>query len=318
VVALRGFTDLRYKLQQRDHRFEAEARIEISRSIAEVAALLAIGLIFHSYWAVVVAAYTNAIVQVLLSHLGAPEPYRLAPRKRLLALVGKFSAPIYFNAALLLVAIQGDRLVVATLFEKSELAFYTVACAISQGLTVVINRVTMNLLLPRMTSKDLTFEARREQVNRLGLGMIALSTGFLIVMTVVGPSVTRLVYGGRYHGLVAIIYASSIVNMIQIEQVWASTLLMANGRTAPLPVITLMRATALPIAIIFAKTGSSLLAIPLAFAVGSAFSLATSYFTSFPLRLVGKRLIAFSFARTTLLIAAGPALATVFPVGGAG
>lgn len=317
VVALRGFVDLRYKLQQRAHRFEAEARIEISRSAAEVVVLLATALIFHSYWAVIAGAYVNAVTHLLLSHRAAAEPYRLAPRKRLLGLVGKFSSPIYVNAALLLAAIQGDRLVVATLFDKSELAFYTVACAISQGLMVVLNRITTSLLLPRMASKVVTFEARRRQVNRLGLAMIALSTAFLICMTIFGPLVTPVVYGARYHGLVAIIFASSIVNMIQIEQVWVTTLLMANGRTASFPVITVMRASAVPIAIVFAKIGASLLAIPLAFAVGAAFSLAATYYATSSLKLIDRRLIALSFARTVLFIAAAPALATAFHVGGA-
>ena len=148
VVAIRGFIDLRYKLQQRFHHFGHEARIELLRSIAEVLVLFVVAWIFRTYWAVIAGAYANAVVQVLLSRLGTSEPYRLVPRKRLIGLVGRFSTPIYFNATLLLAAVQGDRLVVATLFAKSELAFYTVACAIGQGLTVVLGRIVGAILLP--------------------------------------------------------------------------------------------------------------------------------------------------------------------------
>jgi O-antigen/teichoic acid export membrane protein len=316
VVALRGLVDLRYKLQQRVHRFDAEAQIELSRSAVELVVLLSVALIFRSYWAVIVGAYANALTQTLLSHMRDKQPYRLTPRKRLLPLVGRFSTPIYFNAVIAFVAIQGDRLVVAGLFSKTDLAFYTVACAIGQGLTVVLTRLGSIILLPRMTARDQTFEVRRRQVNGICLGVILLSTAFFIGMTIFGPLVTRLAYGAKYHGLLPIIFASSVVNMVQVEQTCAATLLMANAKTLSLPAITIMRASAMPITIVAAKLGAPMTAIPLAFAVGTTLSLAVAYYAILPLKLIDGRLIAISFARTAILIVIGVALAATYPVGG--
>jgi O-antigen/teichoic acid export membrane protein len=316
VVALRGFVNLRYKLQQRSHRFGSEARLEVSRSAAELLVLLTCVLMFHSYWAVIAGAYANAAVQVLLSHMGQQTSYGFAPRKRLISLVGAFSRPIYTNAVIAFVAIQGDRLVVASLFTKSDLAFYTVACSIGQGLTVLLTRIAGTILLPRMTSRAMTLEQRRKQISTLCLTMIAVSTVFLAAMAIFGPFATLLVYGARYHGLIAVIFASSIVNMVQVEQSCASTLLIANARTVSLPIITLMRASALPIAILATKLGAPLSAVPLAFAVGTTLSLAVNYYVLVPLKLVDSRVIAISFIRTALLLMVGVALAMAFPVGG--
>ena len=314
VVALRGFIDLRYKLQQRHHRFEAEARIEFFRAAVEVVVLFAVAWIFHSYWAVIAGAYANAAVQVFLSRLGSLRPYQMKPRRKLVGLVGRFSTPIYLNAVFLLAAIQGDRLIVAALFLKSELAFYTVACAIGQGLTVVLGRIIGITLLPRFASATSNLSGHRRQANRVFLAIVMLSTAFLVAMTLCGPTLTRLVYGNRYQGLVAIIFASSIVNMIQIEQAFSNMLLIANGKTASIPLITLMRASALPLAVVFAKFGASLLAIPLAFAIGTALSLAMNYRAASSLNLIDGKLVTLSFLRIIFLIALAPVLASMFPI----
>ena len=316
VVGLRGFIDLRYKLQQRAHRFDAEARIEVVRALVEAAVLLGGTLLFHSYWVVLAGAYANAVVQVGMSYLADARHYNARPKLRLMGMVGKFSTPIYLNAALLFAAVQGDRMVVATLFAKSDLAFYTVACAIGQGLTVVLNRITTSMLLPKLARRDGDPTLRRRRANQLGFAMLGLSTAFLVAMTLGGPLATQLIYGFRFHGLLPIIYASSIVNMIQVEQAWVSTLLMANGRTSSFPITTVMRASAVPVAILFTQVGASLLAVPMAFAVGAALSLATTYYAARSLRLIDRRLILGSLGRIVALIAAAPALAAAFPVGG--
>jgi hypothetical protein len=109
-----------------------------------------------------------------------------------------------------------------------------------------------------------------------------------------------MLYGPAYANLQALIFASAIVQMIQLEQGWLTTLLMANGLTARFPMITVMRAAAFPAAILFVSMGMSLLAIPLAFALGAALSLASSYHAARRLKLIDRRLVIVSFTRICL------------------
>ncbi len=309
VVALRGFVNLSYKLQQRDHRFERETYIDTARFSADLAATFVVAITTHSYWAVLAGAYVNAVVQLVMSHLLANRSYSFSPRRSVVALVARFSTPIYINAALLFAANAGDRMVVAAMFSKRQLALYAAACAIGQGVSGLGNRMTMSLLLPILSQRTGALAERRRRANGLGLLMIAGSLVFLLVMAFLGAPAVRLIYGPAYGGLRNIIFASSIMQMIQLEQGWLTTLLMANGRTSYFPLITSMRATAFPAAILFAAMGLSILSIPLAFALGAALSLAVSYYAARPTDLVDRRLIVASFARIAVATAVVGALA---------
>jgi O-antigen/teichoic acid export membrane protein len=304
VVSLRGLVDLSYKLQQREHRFETETIIDTARFSADLVTTALIAVFFHSFWAVIAGAYANALMQLTMSHLSVRGQYSFRPRQRLINLVGRFSLPIYLNAAILFAAVQGDRMVVAAAFSKPQLALYAAACAIGQGVTALLTKITMNMLLPIMSARNRPLPERRRTANQLGLIVIAISLLFMLVMSTVGPELVRILYGSRYTGLQNIIFASAIVQMIQIEQGWLTTLLMANGLTAQFPKITIMRASAFPAAALFIYAGLSILAIPLAFALGAAASLIVSYRLARPLGIIDRRLFVASLLRITLTIGA--------------
>jgi O-antigen/teichoic acid export membrane protein len=309
VVTLRGLVDLSYKLQQRKHRFESETIIDTCRYTADLAVTATVALLTHSFWCVVIGAYVNAFVHLAMSHFMSVQPYSFRPRRQLVSLVGRFSTPIYINAALLLAAMQGDRLVVAAMFSKSELAMYAAAGAIGQGIVGVAGKITTSMLLPVLAAPKATFSDRKRQTNWLGLAFIVASLIFVLGMSTAGPAVVRLLYGKSYGGLTTIIFAAAIVQMIQIEQGWLTTLLMANGLTKQFPLITIMRAAAFPIAILCVSLGYSILAIPMAFAVGAAMSLASSYYAARSLKLIDRRLIIASFIRIIVATAAIAVLA---------
>jgi hypothetical protein len=100
------------------------------------------------------------------------------------------------------------------------------------------------------------------------------------------------------------VFAAAIFQMVQIQQSWLTSLLIANGLTSRFPLITLMRAVAFPTAIAFRLMGFSLVCIPLAFAFGATLSLGVSYKAARPLGLIAKPIIAVSFASIAVAIAA--------------
>lgn len=304
VIVLRGFVNLDYKLEQRKNRFGFETKIDIARFTVEFLVLLFVALATRSYWAVVIGAYANSLIHLLTSHAMARGKYSFIPRRRVVGLVGRFSTPIYINAALLLAAMQGDRLVIAASFNSHQLALYAAACALGQGAIALLSKVIMNVFLPMFSRVLEQGHAARANINRVGLLLIIGSVVFVVGLTVAAPPIVALLYGPEYTGLRGIIFASAIVQMIQIEQAWLTTLLMANGLTREFPKITIMRAVAFPIAIAFASWGFDMVAIPLAFAIGALLSLIVSYRAAKPLKLISPYLLAISFSRITLAIAA--------------
>jgi O-antigen/teichoic acid export membrane protein len=237
-----------------------------------------------------------------MSHAWARRPYSFLPRQRLIGLVGRFSVPIYINAAMLFAAMQGDRMVVAAMFSKRQLALYAVACTIGQGVATVTSKVLERLLLPMMSPAGKPLPQRRRQTNRIGALIIGGSLIFLIGISATVPRLSEIVYGPAYTGLRNLVFAAAIFQMVQIQQSWLTSLLIANGLTTPFPRITMMRAVAFPAAVVFVWLGLSLVAIPLAFALGAALSLAVSYHAARSLDLVDKRLTAVSFTLITAAI----------------
>ena len=297
VVIIRGLINLSYKLQQRDHRFEIETIIDISRYSADLLVVTVSAFVFRSYWAALAGTYANALVHAGISHLWRREPrYSFMPRKALLGLVGRFSTPIYINASMLFAAMQGDRMVVAAMFTKNQLALYSVACTVGQGIAQVTGKVSERLLLPIMVARDASKAKRRKIVNAAGVLMIGGSFIFLLSVSTLSPVVTRLIYGPAYHGIRSVVAAAAIFQMIQIQQAWINSVLIGNGITQALPRITMMRASAFPTAVVLVWLGFSIVAIPLAFALGAAGSLAVSFHAARRLELIDRRLMIATFA----------------------
>lgn len=304
VVGLRGFMNLSYKLQQRDRRFGSETIVYGAMFGSDLLVTGCLAFWTHSYWSVLGGAYVNAIAGLVVSHLLATKPYSFAPRARLVKLVSRFSVPIYLNAAILLAAAQGDRLVIAASFSKKDLAFYAAACAMGQGVIALSGRVVMNILLPVLSPRTGTIETRRRNANLVGATIIAGSVVMLAGLTTLGPWAVPLIYGPAFHGLGMLIFASGVIQMIQLEQSWLTTLLMANGLTRDFPRITTLRAIAFPAAFAFVALGFSILAIPLAFAVGATLSLVMSYYSARTLGVIDRRLVAVSFTRIAVCLLA--------------
>jgi O-antigen/teichoic acid export membrane protein len=304
VVSLRGLSNLYFKLQQREHRFESETIIDVGRVAADLASTTIVALWTHNILAVLAGAYANALAQMVISHVLSRGPYSFIPRRALVALVGRFAVPIYINALMLFAAMQGDRMVVGTMFNRQQLAMYAVACTLGAGIATLLSKVIERILLPVMSNRDLPRLERRRQTNLLGAVIIAGSVLFLIGVSLVAPKLIRIIYGPAYIGLGEIVFAAAIFQMVQIQQSWLTSLLIANGLTSRFPLITLMRAVAFPTAIAFRLMGFSLVCIPLAFAFGATLSLGVSYKAARPLGLIAKPIIAVSFASIAVAIAA--------------
>lgn len=314
IVTTRGFANLEYKLQQRDHKFGAEARIRAAMYAAELLVTTVVALWTKSYLAVLAGAYVNAMSQVLLSHFLAKGSYSFMPRGRLVRLVGRFSLPIYLNAALLFASAQGDRVVIAANFSKQQLAFYAAASAIGAGISGLAGAMTMNLMLPRLAPRGGGPGLSARQVSQLTALAIGGSVVFIAGVGVLGPTAVGLLYGPAFAGLGALVFAATMAPMIQLEQSWLTTILLANGLTARFPLITIMRAAAFPAALVMVSLGMSIIAVPLAFALGATLSLAVSYHAARHLKLIDGRLIILSFVRVAVAAAIALLLARSWTV----
>ena len=301
-TTLRGFVNLAIKVQQREHRFDKEAAVDVIRSAAEFATLLAAALLLRSHWAVVAGLTANALAQVVASIALSDGRPAISPGKRPRRLIARFSLPVTWNAAILFLATQADRLVIAHALEPAKLALYAAACAIGQAAATLLSRIISRLFLPIFGAATVGLPAKRRQADRLTLAALAGSFTVAVGLALAVPPLVPLIYGPGFADVRLIVLVSAALQMVQIEQAWLTTLMVGAGATHRFPLITGVRAASLPLILPLLWRLQDMLLVPFALLVGATASLAISYATLARLAVVSPRIAVVALARSAAAI----------------
>lgn len=301
---LRGFSTLEIKAQQRQHRFDHEAKIDVLRTTAELITLLGAALLLPSHWAVVAGLTANAAVQFVASAVLCGRLPRLSFRPRLRRLIARFSIPVTLNAMILFAATQGDRFIIASAFNAGTLALYAAACALGQAVATLLSRIIGRLFLPHFGASTVGHAQKRHQADNLSMLFLIGSFAVAVTLTLAVPPIVPLIYGPAFRDVHHIVAASAALQMLQIEQAWLTTLMVGAGATARFPVITGARALALPLVLpLLWKTGDILL-VPIALTAGAAVSLLISYTTLVGIDVLSRRTAMIGMARAVVTVGA--------------
>lgn len=276
AIILRGFVNLSYKIEQRQRLYGKEVRIDIVRTSAEIIVLSIAAIQLESYWAVVIGYYANSLVALAISHSLAPRRFSLELDSRIIALIGRFCFPILFNAGILFAAIQGDRLLIAAAINPLQLGLYAAACTIGQAAVALASRVTNSMALPLFGAGKHLDPQRQRASDRLIRVYCAVALLFGGGLTAIAPLLVPLIYGPAFSGLGTIIFASACVQMFQLQQTLLSSLMVSIGETRMFPLITGVRAAALPAAFPLLAHSGNVLVVPCALAVGTFIALLIS------------------------------------------
>lgn len=301
-MTARSFSNIGIKLQQRQRRYEQETKVDVLRASAELVALTIAVFFMRSYWAVLIGLSVNAAVQLVASAAICGEPPRISYRPRPARLVARFSSPVIVNSLILFAATQGDRLVIANAFDPARVALYAAACAIGQAGATLLSRVILRVLLPLFGAASVGRPEKRRQADLLTFAVIAASLAIAVGLSLIVPGLVPLIYGPAFSDVRDIVIASAALQMLQIEQAWLTTLMTGAGATAKFPLITGVRALALPLVLpLLWKTANILLA-PFALTIGALASLMLSYRALLALNVLSLQPALLSLIRGALTI----------------
>jgi len=265
---LRAFVHLDYRLAERELRLWPMAVVEGGAVTAMLAALPLALMVWGDHRAMLLVLLVQAGAQVMLSHLVAQPPYRIAFDRAVLAEVLGFGAPLALNAGLMFLTFQADRLIVAGWYGWADVAVYGVALQLAMLPAQISGRAAGSLLAPRLRglqSMALTSVIRRALGAYLVLGL-AFTAGFALA----APSAIALVYGADFRPDAAIALAFGLASGARILRTPLSQLAVAMGRTGDPARANLWRAIALAPALVTASLGLPLLTIAAAAAFGEA------------------------------------------------
>lgn len=273
AIMFKSFVHIDYKHRQRDLDFAGEAVVETSRGSIDLIAGVTAALIFHNYWAMTVSIIVGAIASCVASHVVADRPYRLNWHGVTGPAVLRFGAPLMINNAFVYAAGQGDRLLVGLTFGPHQLALYAAAVTMVAGPQAVLSRALTMVSLPLLSQARGRREVYQGQFTITGAGAVAACALASLPIILFGPEVVHLAFGGDYHADAALTGLLAVALTINILRLWPISSLMANGKTAFIPMSNVIRMLGFGAAIVVANTGGTVEGIALCLALGEAVGL---------------------------------------------
>ena len=273
VPLLKGFTHLDQRRRQRALDNRAMLATEVGGQLLALACAILLIMRGADYSVAVYAALAQAAGAVVLSHLMAERPYRLAFDRDHLARLFAFGWPILLSALPLIAVYQGDRLIVARLLGIEALASFSAAFMLTMVPGLLAARVSHALALPLLAQArgDKNLFLRRCRLT--GEASLLFAAGYVTVFVVAGEVLVRLAFGPSYGGLGAVSAWLAAMWGVRMIQAPAGMALMAEADTRPLLIAGIVRAFALLPAFGFAYAGYGLASVAAAGVLGELVSL---------------------------------------------
>ena len=274
ALVIRGASHCEFRERQRRGDYLPGLVVEGGSALAAALLTAPLAWALRDYTALAWVLLLHAGVYCALSHLVASSAYRLGLDRSLCSRCLRYGAPIALNGALMFLALQGDRLVVALHFPAAELARFALAAQLTLLPALIGTRYLLASELPHFARLS------REEAGISGhclallhrVGVVSLAGALLLGLG--GNVLVGLLYGEAYRVDPLVFWLLAAGAGIRLVRAVPSTAFMALERTHFLFLSNLPRLVTLPVAFWSAATGGGLAAIVAIAVIGEALSLA--------------------------------------------
>lgn len=274
VPLIRGFVHLDPKRLHREMRFGRDVLSELLPQTVALALAWPLAKWFGNYAAMLWLLVAQAAAMVIVSQVTSVRRYAWAWNRALFARMARFGWPLLLNGLLMFLIWQGDRLLVGSAYDMTQLALYSVAMTVTSPPTELLTKASSTVLLPPLAraqaDRDRFSEIYAVLAQALSLGGIAFAALFIIL----GPGIVELLYGARYAGVGAFIGWCAVLQVLRLIRVAPTTAVLALGDTMACLLANLGRATCFPVLFLFALMGKPLFWLVVASCCGEVLALA--------------------------------------------
>ncbi len=273
VPLIKGFMHLDCRRAQRRLDNKPQMLLEVLPQAATLAMILPAIALSQNYAAVVWLSLFQALILVLVSHILAERPYRLAADHGILRRQIAFGWPILASALPLIAVYQGDRIIIARLGGMENLAAYTAAFMATMVPGLIAAKVGHALMLPMFADFIRRGRSLKSRFTFLSEATTLAAALYLAVFLVAGERILPHVFGANYRGLGNVLGWLALMWALRMLQAVPGMALMAAGQTRPFLIAGIIRALALPFALWSALGGASIATIAAIGAAAEALSL---------------------------------------------
>ena len=261
ALAIRGLINCEYRERQRDSDFTGVLYAEGISNILAVVFIAPIAMATLDYSALAWASVLQATLLCLLSHLIAKRPMTFRMDRSSLERAFRFGIPIAGNGILMFLAMQGDRLIVATNFAPEDLATFAISAQLTLLPALVGARFLLTLDLPQF-SKLNTRPSVLQSRHAKRLRQVALVAAILFAaFSILGTEVVATLYGSAFAPEPALMTFLAAAASLRLVRAVPNTLLLSKGKTLMMLMCNVPRLIALPVALILVAKGFGLLSI---------------------------------------------------------
>jgi O-antigen/teichoic acid export membrane protein len=258
VPLIKGFLHLDTRRAQRQLNNRPVVLSDVAPQVFALLLTVPVLSFSPSYGAVTVLALFQASASVLSTHALSERPYRIAIDFDSIKRLVIFGWPIWLSAFPLVAVYQGDRILIGRQFGMEALAGYSAAFLMTMVPGQTMARVANALMLPMLSSE----QGREREFNlryvRFAEANSVVAALYLTVFILAGGLILPLAFGTQYADLGMLTAWLAVMWSLRMLQAVPGMALMAHGQTRPFLIAGLIRAAALPLAVLLALSGAGL------------------------------------------------------------
>jgi O-antigen/teichoic acid export membrane protein len=245
AIGIRGLVNCEYRERQRNRDYVATLQVEGGSNMLALFAIAPIAMLTRDYSAFAWAAILQAGALCLLSHLVARRTISFAADATFLRRALRFGFPVAGNAALMFLAMQGDRLLVAVYFEPEVLAAFALGAQLTLLPALAGAKFLLTFDLPRFARLTPQADAWQSLFRSRFARVAAIAAALVLALGVLGDELVGALYGAQFVLDPSVMGLLALAAGIRLLRAVPNTVLMAMGRTPVLLAGNLPRIAAL-------------------------------------------------------------------------
>ncbi|MDB5422832.1 MAG: hypothetical protein JWQ29_248 [Phenylobacterium sp.] len=270
-----GFVNLDYRRVQRTKDFRPESAVIM---ISEFVGLIGTGVavvLTHNFSAVIYGLVARALAVVVVSHIVASRPYKLAWAPEHGRVFARFALPLVFNGALLFLGSQGDRLLVGGMLGPAALGQYTAILLLISNPGAALSRFVAATHLPQFAAARANPPALLAEEEKMSGRVLLISLMATAGFAVVAPFLTPLLFGPRFAAGAELFALIGVSQSMRFLRTWPTTVAFGAGNSTIVLLNNVARLIAFPAALVGQLVAPGLHTIVGAFVLGELAALVT-------------------------------------------
>ncbi|KEZ15309.1 Polysaccharide biosynthesis protein [Sphingobium yanoikuyae] len=231
IPIMRGLTHLDRARLQRQGQFGPWAIRQIIPPVASLLVIYPAYLWLGDYRVALVAIYTQQVMALVASYIGAQWRYTLGFDRDLINRALAFGWPMTANSLLLYFVFNGDRLIVSNQFGLATLGWFSAAVMLTMTPMNFVARTLQTVLLPAMArqQENPIMLQRQYDLTISLLGLVAI--GFVSSLALVGGRALVLIFGAKFAPAEPFIILLAMAQGIRLLRAAPALVAMAMAET---------------------------------------------------------------------------------------